>query len=270
MPVTLTNIQAQFQSPFFSRLPGKIRNAIYEYCCVNATEVYICRGPIRLRPAPPKLTSLHKACKRMYNEVYDMLFASHLELVTTLDANGRQGDVLMVSDGVLDPSRLRSVGITYRYGRGLAYILGFCSAWLSREAPNIRAIGIGVNQHHSNSSDDRMYILALFDMIIPDFLAFKHLEHIELEMPLNIDLAHLVHRKLVGRAMTEQVKLYKAMTRQLPGGAATYRIFPFEASDREIPDEKNIELTMPDYHSKLEQLIRYGRGRLFSAMDNGL
>ncbi|KAI1469637.1 uncharacterized protein F4812DRAFT_419795 [Daldinia caldariorum] len=261
MSVTFTTVQDQSQSPFFSRFPGEIRNAIYEYCRINASATYLCNGPLRsqrIASALSNLTSLHKTCKRIYNEVYEMLYASHLQLTSILDSSLRQGHVQMVSDGLFNPSRLRSLDISYTHGDGFSHNLCFCFWWLSYNAPNIRQIRVRINQSHSVTWTQRISLLALFNMIIPGFVALTQLELIELDVPLTIDVVQLLHTTLVSKSVTEQVKLCKVIACQHPGEPITYRTVLLEASDLEIPEEEKMLHAMANSHSDVAQLIHCG------------
>ncbi|KAI1480308.1 hypothetical protein F4774DRAFT_379244 [Daldinia eschscholtzii] len=236
-----TAIHDQSQSPFFSRFPGEIRNTIYEYYRINSSPSYNCRDPIdprEITAALSKLTSLHKTCKRVYNEVRDILYASNAKLTIHLDQHLQCDYVNFQSGGMLIPSRLRSLDISYTRGAGYAHNLVSCFYALNWMAPNIRQIRININHDPPNFTYTEEFqgenLLTTFNRVVRSILSFKQLESITFEGCLNINLIKFLHEKLIGNPMNEKLKFYKVVRSGLPREALRYETVSIEASDLEM------------------------------------
>ncbi|KAI1646688.1 uncharacterized protein F4817DRAFT_339045 [Daldinia loculata] len=236
-----TTMLDQAQSPFFS-LPGELRNKIYKYYHINTLASYEYDGVLRPQEVASALSNPHgllKTCKRAYNEAYDMLCASHAEITAITYPNFRPGSVRISSDGIFQPSQLRSLDVTYIYDiRPSCDNLFFCLMWLARVAPNIRRLKITVD-HGSlvfprPEWTARGCILTTFNRIVPQVVSFRQLESVELHGRFDADMAKLLHIRLTHASMDEQVKLYRVVPREPTEPVRTYESVPVEAADLEL------------------------------------
>ncbi|KAI1660650.1 hypothetical protein F4813DRAFT_400785 [Daldinia decipiens] len=231
----------QAQSPFFS-LPGELRNKIYEYYHIDTPASYEYNGVLRPREVASALSNPHglpKTCKRAYSEAYDMLCASHAEITAITYPDFRPGSVRISSDGIFQPSRLRSLDVTYIYDiRPSCDNLFFCLVWFAQVAPNIRRLKITVD--HGTLVFPRPVwtargcILTTFNRIVLPVVSFRQLESVELHGRLDADMAKLLHMRLTRASMDEQVKLYRVIPREPTGPVITYESVPVEAANLEL------------------------------------
>ncbi|KAI0135930.1 hypothetical protein F4814DRAFT_444734 [Daldinia grandis] len=231
----------QTQFPFFS-LPGEIRNKIYKYYRINTPGSYEYSGVLRPQDVASALSNPHglpKTCRQAYNEAYEMLCASHAEITAITYPDFRPGSIRISSDGIFQPSQLRSLDVTYIYDiRPSCDNIFFFLMWLAKAAPNIRQLKITVD-HGSlvfprPEWTERGCILTTFNRIVTQVLSFTQLESVELNGRFDADMAKLLHVQLSRASMAEQVKLYRVIPYEPTGPVRTGKSVPVEAADLEL------------------------------------
>ncbi|KAI0849011.1 hypothetical protein F5Y00DRAFT_236360 [Daldinia vernicosa] len=250
----------QAQSPFFS-LPGEIRNIIYKYYRADASGSYQYNGVLRPREVASALSKPHglpMTCKLAYDEAYEMLCAPHAEITAITYPDFRPGSVRISSDGIFQPSQLRSLNITYIYDIIPSCDNIFsCFMWFAGVAPNIRRLKITVD--HGNGSPVfgslvsprpewivRGSVLTTFNRIVlPQVVSFRQLESVELNGRFNADMAKLLHIRLTRASMGEQVRLYRVIPSESTEPIRSYESIPIEAADLELtPNDENFYDTL--------------------------
>ncbi|KAI8963135.1 hypothetical protein F5Y11DRAFT_320443 [Daldinia sp. FL1419] len=212
-----TGVLGQHQSLFF-RLPGEIRNQVYECCRTNAATSFTFIDIAQPRDIALNLFNLPgflKTCKQIYNEAYGTVCASHAEITAITYPDFRNGNVCVSSNGVFRPLQLRSLTIRYIYNIRPTCDRLFPFVYrITKIARNLSRIKVIIDHGLDFPRPEwtkRGCLLTTFYRLIPVIEMTEQLESVQLEGPYSLDMAKLLRIKLAEEYKEKQIKLYTTM-----------------------------------------------------------